>query len=85
MNGKTLIVLYDSGATLSFISLDCVTKLQSHVFELPYDLLVSTPINKLIRTSQVCMKLLFQIDGRTFAADLIFLPLSGLDIILGMD
>ena len=85
MNGKTLTVLYDSSATPFFISLDCVTKLQSLVSKLSYDLFVSTPTNKLVTTSQVCRKLLFQIDGRTFVADLICLPLSSLDIILGMD
>ena len=41
MNGKTLTVLYDLGATHSFISLDCVTKLKLSVSELSYDLLVS--------------------------------------------
>ena len=85
VKSKTLIMLYDLGATYSFISLDCVTKLKLYAYELPYDLLVSTPINKLVRTSQVCTKLLFQINGRTFVVDLICLPLSGLDIILGMD
>ena len=35
MNGKALIVLYDSGPTHSFIFLDCVTKLQLRVSKLP--------------------------------------------------
>ena len=59
MNGKTLTVLYDSGATHSFIYLDCVTKLLLPISELPYDLLVSTLTNNPVRTSQVCTKLLF--------------------------
>ena len=58
VNGRTLTILYDSGATHSFIFCDYVTTLQLPIFELPYDLLVSTPMNKLIRTSQVCMNLL---------------------------
>ena len=62
MNGKILTVLYNSNAIHSFISLDCVNKLQLPMSELPYDLLVSTPTNKPVRTSRVCMKLLFQID-----------------------
>ena len=85
MNGKTLTILYDSSVTYSFISLDCVTKLQLPVSELPYDFQVSTHINKPVRTSQVCMKLLFQINGGTFVADLMCLSLFGLDIILGMN
>ena len=59
MNGRTLTVLYDLSETCSFISLDCVAKLQLPISELPYDLLVSTPTNKPVRTSQVCMNLLF--------------------------
>ena len=59
VNGKTLIVLYDLGAIYSFISRDCVTKLQLPISELPYDLLVSISTNKPVKTSQVCMNLLF--------------------------
>ena len=51
VNGRTLNVLYDSGATHSFISRNCVTTLQLLIFELPYDLLVSTPTSKPIITS----------------------------------
>ena len=85
VNDKTPTVLYDLGATHSFISRSCVTTLQLPIFELRYDLLVSTPMNKPIRTSQVCFNLPFHIECRTFIANLIGLPLSGLDIILGMD
>ena len=53
--------------------------------ELPYDLLVSTPTGKLVRTSQVYVKCSFQIENKSFTANLICLPLSGLDVILGMD
>ena len=85
MSGKTLLVLCDSSAIHSFISSNCVTILQLPISELPYDLLVSTPTNKPIRTSQVCMSFPFQIKGRTFVANFVYLPLSSLDKILGMD
>lgn len=71
MNSKALTVLYDSSATYSFISLDCVNKLQLPVSQLPYDLLVSTPTDRPIRASQVCMKLHFRIDDKIFVADLV--------------
>ena len=61
VNSRTLTVLYDLGATHTFISYGCMTTLRLPVSELPYDLLVSTPTNKPIRTSQVCMNLLLQI------------------------
>ena len=85
MNGRTLTELYDLGAIHSFISCNCVTSLQLPISELPYDLLVSTPTNKPIRTSQVCINLLFQIEGRIFVTSLICLPLSSFDMILGID
>ena len=85
MKGKTLTVLYDLGASHSFIAHSCVTALQIPISELPYDLLVSTPMNEPIRTSQVCMNVPLRIEGRVFVTNLICLPLSGLDVILGMD
>ena len=51
VNGKVLTVLYDSSASHFFISHNCIYALQLHVSELPYDLLVSTPTNKPIKTS----------------------------------
>ena len=51
INGNTLTILYDSGATHSFISHNCVAKLGLLTSELPYYLLISTPTSKLVRTS----------------------------------
>ena len=47
--------------------------------------MVSTPTNKPVKTSQIYMNVSLQIESRTVAANLICLPLSRLDIILGMD
>ena len=85
VNGKILTVLYDSGASHSFISHDCMSALQLPLSELPYELLVSTPTNEPIRTNHICMIVSLLIGGRTFTANLTCLPLSGLDIILGTD
>ncbi|XP_027337088.1 uncharacterized protein LOC113850732 [Abrus precatorius] len=64
---------------------NCVSILQIPISELSYDLLVSTPTNKPVKTSQICMNVLLQINDRTFSANLICLPLSGFHIILGID
>ena len=77
VNGRTLTVLYDSGSTHSFISRSCVTTVQLTIPKLPYDFLISTPTNKPIRTSQVYVNILLQIEGKTFVANLISLPLYG--------
>ena len=78
-------MLYDSGAAHSFISHDCVDRLGLCVFELPYMLIVSSLAGKPDKTCQCCLNCRFLIDGRSFVANLICLPLSGLYLILGMD
>ena len=78
-------MLYDSCATHSFISHDYVDKLGLPVSKLSYMLIVSTPIGKLVKTCKFCLKCHFQIDGKSFIADSICLPLFGLDLILCMD
>ena len=80
-------MLYDYGATHSFISYDYVNRLELglSVSELPYMLIVSTPAGKLVKTCHCCLNCLFQIDGRSFVVNLICLLLSGLDLILGVD
>ena len=85
MNGNTLTMLYDSDATHSFISFNCVNRLKLPISELPYDLFVYNPASKPIRTTQVCMRCTFRINDRVFKANLTCHPFSGLDLILGMD
>ena len=48
---KLLDVLYDLGATHSFISHACVERLGLCTTELPYDIMVSTPTNEPVTTS----------------------------------
>ncbi|XP_047154523.1 uncharacterized protein LOC124825851 [Vigna umbellata] len=83
--GKQCCVLYDSGATHSFISKACVEKLGLVESELQFDLVVSTPAAGGIRTSTVCIRCPIEVKGRRFKVNLICLPLQGLEVILGMD
>jgi len=83
--GRSLHVLYDSGATHSFVSESKVVELGLLVRELQYDLVVSTPASRLVRTSIVCARCLIEVEGRKYRINLICLPLEGLDVILGMD
>ena len=85
VNGKTLIVPYNFGAIHFFISHDCADRLGLSMSELPYMLIVSTLAGKAVKTYQCCLNFHFLIDGRSFVANLICLPLSGLDLILSMD
>jgi len=78
-------VLFDSGANHSFISCSCVGKLKLYVSSLNKDLAVETPTSGSMLTSNACLNCPVKIYGRTFLIDLICLPLSQIDVILGMD
>jgi len=84
IKGKTLNVLYDSGATHSFISNDCVKDLKLPI-SLDTNLIISTSISKFVVANKVCLNCPLFIENRKFLINLIFLPLLQLDIILGMD
>ena len=85
INGIPLLVLFDYDATHSFISCSCVGKLKLSVSSLNKDLMVETPTSGYVLTSNVCLNCPSEISGRTFLIDLICLPLSKIDVILGMD
>ncbi|CAL0304657.1 unnamed protein product [Lupinus luteus] len=85
VNDVPLFVLFDSGATHSFISCDCVKQLGLQVDSLPFDLIVSTPTNAHVILSTLCSRCPVVVNNRTFLIDLICLPLSQIDVILGMD
>jgi len=82
---KTLNVLYDSGATKSFISSYCVKHLNMSTSFLKTTLVVSTPTNDSIITNKVCLDYPLFIKNRKFLVNFICLPLSELDVIFGMD
>jgi len=54
--GKSCCVLFDSGATHSFVSESCVWELGLPVCELQFDLVVSNLASGLVRTSAVCAR-----------------------------
>jgi len=83
--GRCLKVLFDSGATHSFVSKLCVDDIGLPVRELHFELLVSTPASETVLTSVVCAECPIIVEGRRFKINLICLPLQGLDVILGMD
>jgi len=85
IKGKTLNVLYDSGATHSFISNYCVQHLNMSTSFLKTSLVVSTPTSDSVITNRVCLDCPLFIENRKFLVNLICLPLSQLDVILGMD
>ncbi|XP_057443841.1 uncharacterized protein LOC130735996 [Lotus japonicus] len=85
MNGIPLIVLYDSGATHSFIAIDLVRRLRLSTQSLSREFTVVTPTGITVNTSVVCVDCPLLIQDKTFVVNLVCLPLSHIDIILGMD
>ncbi|XP_014503127.1 uncharacterized protein LOC106763451 [Vigna radiata var. radiata] len=61
--GRNVHVLFDSGATHSFISLFCVENLGLSMFDLGCELVVSTPTSGQVSTSSVCVGCPIEVAG----------------------
>ncbi|XP_025678402.1 uncharacterized protein [Arachis hypogaea] len=81
---RSLVALYDTGASHLFISFAKFEELGLKVSELPFDLHVHT-LHQTVMTRSGCRQVGFKLEGREFVHDLICLPMVGLEIILGFD
>ncbi|XP_027351231.1 uncharacterized protein LOC113862340 [Abrus precatorius] len=63
----------------------CVRNLGLSVSDLGCEFVVSTPTLSSIKTSIVCVRGPIVVEGRRYKVNLICIPMSGLDVILGMD
>jgi hypothetical protein len=77
-------ILFDSGASLSFISSSFVTKYSLTIATMKHTMLVSSPGGEM-RTNHICPEVSITIRGVDFPSNLILLESKGIDIILGMD
>nr|KYP61801.1 Transposon Ty3-G Gag-Pol polyprotein [Cajanus cajan] len=82
---KDVMILFDSGASHSFISYACAAMLGVPVCDLGLRLLVSTPSSASIVASELCVGCPIVVNERRYKVNLICLPLVDIDIILGMD
>jgi hypothetical protein len=78
------IVLFDSGASHSFISSSFVVKHQLPIRIMKQTMVVSSP-GGVMRTKHICPAISITIRGVDFLANLIVLDSMGTNIILGMD
>nr|KYP33889.1 hypothetical protein KK1_045207 [Cajanus cajan] len=83
--GKNVMLLFDYGASHSFISYACVAMLGVPVCDLGLRLLVSTPASVSIVASELCVGCPIVVNGKKYKVNLICLPLVDIDIILGMN
>src|SRR6266540_4803745 len=77
-------VLFDSGATHSFISASFIAQNNLHMILMKDPMIVSTPGGKM-KTQKLCPKSNINIRGVDFPSSLIVLESNGLGVILGMD
>jgi len=85
LSDHSLLVLFDSRATHSFISKECVSRLGLVVRDLGCELTVSTLASGLVSTNLVFVGCSIEVEGHRFKVNLICLSLEGLDVILRMD
>lgn len=85
LNGSPVTILFNSGSTHIFISMDLVTALKIEVYVLDYILDVSTVSEKvytsLLKTS--ALPIIYQ--GKFYESDFLVLDMEDFDVILGMD
>jgi hypothetical protein len=84
INDTSVVVLFDSGASHSFISVVYVGKHNLPLALLKCQMIVSSP-GRDMPTWQLCSKVNLKIRGVDFVANIIILELKGINVILGMD
>ncbi|XP_061360947.1 uncharacterized protein LOC133304886 [Gastrolobium bilobum] len=84
VSGYDIDVLFDSGATYSFIAGPIVVGLNLPMSELSPPLRVTTTTRDKCDASSIYQDVAFQLDGRDYLADLFCLSTVNLEIIVGM-
>ena len=84
VNGNTASVLFDSGATCSYISSKFAREHDLSVTPHEKPIITSSPLGDL-KCAHIYKGVSLTIEGLIFKADLTLLPAVSLDVILGMD
>jgi hypothetical protein len=84
INGTSTVVLFDSGASHSFISAAYVEKHNRPMTLLRCQMIVSSP-GRDMPARQLCPKVNLKIRGINFISNLVVFESKGIDVILGMD
>jgi hypothetical protein len=84
INDTSIVVLFNSGASDSFISVAYIGKHNLPLALLRCQMIVSSPGGDM-PARQLCLKVNLKIRGVDFIANLIVLESKGIDVILGMD
>jgi hypothetical protein len=84
INSAPASVLFDAGATHSFITSHCAAKLNIPMSTMPRPMLVSSARGNM-KALYRCNNVNLQILGKDFQADPIVLDSIGIDVVLGME
>ena len=84
VNEYPVTVLFDFGASHTFISKECAIRLGLKTESMPKPYHIHSPGGKLI-TNQFVKQVLLQLQGKKFPTALIMLPTQRVDMILGMN
>ncbi|XP_066385406.1 uncharacterized protein [Miscanthus floridulus] len=84
VNSNSATVLFDSGASHSFIAYTFIKKHGIPICVMKKPILVNSPRGEM-KANWVCLAASFTIRGVEFEANLIVIDSSGIDVILGMD
>ena len=84
INDQPVTVLFDSGASHTFISKECVTRPGLGVENMSKPYHIHSPGGQLI-TNQTTKQVPLRLQGKNFTTHLIMLPTQKVDIILGMN
>ncbi|XP_016206793.1 uncharacterized protein LOC107647193 [Arachis ipaensis] len=85
MAGQILNSLFYSGATYSFIAFENASESELKIVVLGYDLNVYNATHEAMVTRLGCPQVSFRVKQRDFVHNLIRLPMTDLDLILGLD
>jgi hypothetical protein len=84
INHQPMIILFDTGATHSFISSKCGTKERLDLYPTSGAYTIATLGGK-ISSNQIYRKVSIQLGSNLIKTDLLLLDLEGMDVLLGMD
>jgi len=85
VNQHPIVVLFDFGASHSFMSQAFASKHEQHVVDLDSGKFCISAAGNQISRNQLVRDVHIAIEGRDYSADLVILPGLGIDIILGMN
>jgi hypothetical protein len=84
INHHPVIVLFDSGATHSFVSVKYGIKIGLDIYPTNGDYKITTSGGKIV-SNQICRKVPLQLGSQVIKTDLLLLDLEGMDVLLGMN